>query len=130
MTMRSRRLAALMALLFMISLARLAAQTQEGGMPAPGKGILDVVVVDEDSKPLPGVTVSVPGYRSTSGLGGTCRFGLLPGRYAVLVSKPGYRGRRVNAGVRPGETTNTRIVLQKLPATRDGTSREPSGLKK
>ena len=128
--MRSRRLAALMALLFMISLARVAAQTQEGGMPAPGKGILDVVIVDEDGKPLPGVNVAVPGYRSTTGLGGTARFGLLPGRYAIHISKPGYRGRRVNAGVRPGETTNTRIVLQKLPATRVGRPHEPSSFKK
>ena len=74
-----------------------------------------MVVVDEEGKPLSGVLVSVPGYRSTTGLAGTCRFGLLPGRYAVLISKPGYRGRRVNAGVRPGETTTTRVTLQKLP---------------
>ncbi len=130
MTMRSRRLAAIMAFIFVISLTRLAAQTQEGGMPAPGKGILDVVIVDEDGKPLPGVNVAVPGYRSTTGLGGTARFGLLPGRYAIHISKPGYRGRRVNAGVRPGETTNTRIVLQKLPLTRESSRRSPSRLEK
>jgi hypothetical protein len=67
-------------------------------------------------KPLPGVLVAVPGFRSTTGLGGTCRFGLLPGRYAVLIRKSGYRGRRVNAGVRPGETTTTRVTLQRLPS--------------
>jgi hypothetical protein len=96
----------------------LVAQDQKPVAPALGKGILDVVVIDEEGKPLPGAAVSVPGYRSTTGLGGTCRFGLLPGRYAVLVSKNGYRGRRVNAGVRPGETTTTRIMLQKLPTAR------------
>jgi uncharacterized membrane protein len=87
-------------------------------VPAPGKGILDVVVVDQDGKPMRGVKVAVPGYRSTTGLGGTCRFGLLPGRYSVLISKEGYRGRRINAGVRPGETFSLRVVLQKLAPAR------------
>jgi hypothetical protein len=91
------------------------AGAQQSGSPARGKGILDVIVLDESNKPLAGVLVAVPGYRSTTGLGGTCRFGLLPGRYAVLISKPGYRGRRINAGVRPDETTTLRVVLQKLP---------------
>ncbi|MBZ5516663.1 MAG: carboxypeptidase-like regulatory domain-containing protein [Acidobacteriia bacterium] len=113
--MGSRSLAVFATCLLIGFAVTLPAQTKEGGMPAPGKGILDVTVVDEASKPLQGVLVSVPGYRSTTGLGGTCRFGLHPGRYAVLISKPGYRGRRVNAGVRPGETTTTRITLQKLP---------------
>jgi uncharacterized membrane protein len=93
-------------------------RAQESGAPARGNGVLDVIVLDEQSKPLAGVLVAVPAYRSTTGLGGTCRFGLLPGRYAVLISKPGYRGRRVNAGVRPGETTTLRVVLQKLPPAR------------
>ncbi len=94
----------------------LAARPQSAGTPPrPGEGILDVVVVDEAGKPMRGVLVSVPGYRSTSGLSGTCRFGLLPGRYAILISKSGYRGRRVNAGVRVGETTTTHVKLQKLP---------------
>lgn len=91
------------------------AGAQEAGAPARGKGVLDVIVLDEQSKPLAGVLVAVPGYRSATGLGGTCRFALLPGRYAVLVRKSGYRGRRINAGVRPGETTTLRVVLQKLP---------------
>lgn len=90
-------------------------RAQESGAPARGKGVLDVIVLDEQNRPLAGVLVAVPGYRSTTALGGNCRFALLPGRYAVLVSKPGYRGRRVNAGVRPGETTTLRVVLQKLP---------------
>ena len=77
-----------------------------------------MVVTDQDGNPLKGVAVSVPGYRSFTGLAGTARFGLLPGRYAVHISKTGYRGRRVNAGVRPGETTTSRVVLQKLPANR------------
>jgi uncharacterized membrane protein len=94
------------------------AQTEPKAPPQTEKGILDVVVLDEAGKPLPGVLVSVPGYRSTTGLGGACRFGLLPGRYAVLIRKSGYRGRRVNAGVRPGETTTTHVTLQKLPARR------------
>jgi uncharacterized membrane protein len=92
----------------------LAAQSQKDEAPAPGKGILDVIVVDEDGKPLKDVTVSVPGYRSATGIGGTCRFGLLPGRYSVLIKKDGYRGRRINAGVRPGETFSLRVELQKL----------------
>ena len=94
----------------------LVAQNDQPGMSRPGKGILDVAVFDEGGKPLQGVVVSVPGYRSTTGLAGTCRFGLLPGRYAILISKPGYRGRRVNAGIRPGETTTTNVTLQKLPS--------------
>jgi uncharacterized membrane protein len=93
----------------------LGADAQQSTAPARGRGILDVIVLDENGKPLPGVRVAVPGFRSTTGLGGTCRFGLLPGRYAVLISKPGYRGRRINAGVRPGETTPLRVQLQKLP---------------
>jgi len=105
-------------LIFACVSLRVAAQDQKPVAPALGKGILDVVVIDQEGKPLPGAAVSVPGYRSTTGPGGTCRFGLLPGRYAVLISKNGYRGRRVNAGVRPGETTTTRIMLQKLPPTR------------
>ncbi|MFB3920312.1 MAG: carboxypeptidase-like regulatory domain-containing protein [Terriglobia bacterium] len=96
----------------------LAAQNQDQEAPPPGKGNLDVSVVDETGKPLPGVTVSVPGYRSTTGVGGTCRFGLLPGRYSVLIKKDGYRGRRINAGVRPGETFSLRVELQKLVPAR------------
>jgi hypothetical protein len=90
-------------------------RAQRSSAPARGKGVLDIIVLDENNKPLAGVLVAVPGYRSTTGLGGTCRFGLLPGRYAVLISKPGYRGRRINAGVRPGETTTLRVAVQKLP---------------
>ncbi len=98
--------------------AGLGARQQKPDVPARGQGILDVVVVDEAGKPLEGVLVSVPGYRSTTGLAGTCRFGLLPGRYAILVSKEGYRGRRVYAGVRLRETTTTQVKLQKLPPPR------------
>jgi uncharacterized membrane protein len=94
------------------------AQSQKSEVPSRGQGILDVEVVDEAGQPLKDALVSVPGYRSTTGLAGTCRFGLLPGRYAVLISKDGYRGRRVNAGVRLGETTTTRVKLQKLPPAR------------
>jgi len=114
--MSTTRRAVIAASLVLCFASVLAAQNDQAGMPQPGKGILDVTVVDEDGKPLPGVAVSVPGYRSTTGLAGTCRFGLLPGRYAVLISKPGYRGRRVNAGIRPGETITTRVTLQKLPS--------------
>ena len=111
--------------MFLVALTiPLAAQDDSATTPAPndtptmnrpGKGILDVVVTDQDSNPLKGVQVSVPGFRSTTGQGGTARFGLLPGRYAVLIAKDGYRGKRVNAGIRPGETTTTRVTLQKLP---------------
>lgn len=116
--MRSK-LAATLVLAAVVSLVALSsALTPQTGPPPRGKGILDVQVYDENRKPLSGVLVAVPGYRSTTGLAGTCRFGLLPGRYSVLISKPGYRGRRVNAGVRPGETTTTRVQLQKLPPAR------------
>lgn len=91
------------------------AQNDTPTMNRPGKGILDVVVTDQDGNPLKGVKVSVPGLRSTTGQGGTARFGLLPGRYAVLIAKDGYRGKRVNAGITPGKTTTTRVTLQKLP---------------
>lgn len=114
--MGTTRRVAIAASLLLCLATTLAAQNDQEGMSRPGKGILDVAVVDEGGKPLQGVAVSVPGYRSTTGLAGTCRFGLLPGRYAVLISKPGYRGRRVNAGVRPGETTTTNVTLQKLPS--------------
>ncbi len=93
----------------------LRAWPQAGTGAAPDKGVLDVVVVDEQGKRLSDALVAVPGYRSTTGLGGSCRFSLRPGRYAILISKPGYRGRRVNAGVRPGDTTTQQVKLQKLP---------------
>jgi uncharacterized membrane protein len=114
--MRKKSLLIVIAMLCLSGASRVRAQ--ESRAPARGKGVLDVIVLDEQSKPLAGVLVAVPGYRSTTGLGGTCRFGLLPGRYAVLISKSGYRGRRINAGVRPGETTTLRVVLQKLPPAR------------
>jgi hypothetical protein len=70
--------------------------------------------LDESGKRMEGASVSVPGYRSTTGLNGTCRFGLLPGRYSVLVNKSGFRGRRVTAGVRPGETVSIEVKMEKL----------------
>ncbi len=114
-----RRLAVVAILLAVsaaLSLPTGSAQNDTPTMNRPGKGILDVVVTDQDGNPLRGVKVSVPGFRSTTGQGGTARFGLLPGRYAVLIAKDGYRGKRVNAGIRPGETTTTRVMLQKLPS--------------
>jgi len=116
--MRMREKTFVAAALILSTTLLLAAQGQKEEVPPPGKGILDVIVVDEDGKLLQGVTVSVPGYRSTTGSGGTCRFGLLPGRYSVLIKKDGYRGRRINAGVRPGETYSLRAELQKLALTR------------
>jgi len=114
--MRSK--AILIVILMLCLSGALGLGAQQSTAPARGKGVLDVIVLDENNKPLAGVLVAVPGYRSTTGLGGTCRFGLLPGRYAVLISKPGYRGRRINAGVRPGETTTRRVILQKLAPAR------------
>ncbi len=92
--------------------------TQQSGVTHRSKGILDVTVVDKNGERLRDARVAVPGYRSTTGLAGTCRFSLLPGRYAVLISKSGYRGRRIYAGVRPDETTTLRVTLEKLPARR------------
>jgi uncharacterized membrane protein len=85
---------------------------------APARGTLDVQVVDEGGNRLRAATVAVPGYRSTTGIAGNARFSLLPGRYSVLISKSGFRGRRVSAGVRPNETTSLKVVLEKLPAGR------------
>ena len=116
--MKRRLAATLLILCVLCGLLQAQSKEKEPSPPESGKGILDVVVLDEDAKPLSGVLVAVPGYRSTTGLGGTCRFGLLPGRYAVLIRKSGYRGRRINAGVRPGETTTTHVTLQKLPPRR------------
>lgn len=94
------------------------ASGQQAGSPSQEKGHLDVVVLDESGQHAVGATVSVPGYRCTIGSNGTCRFKLLPGRYAVLVNKAGFRGRRVTVGVRPGETTNVEVKLRKLPPPR------------
>ena len=93
----------------------LGALGQRSGSIARGKGTLEVVVVDEEGNRLPGARVSLPGRRSTTGRDGSSKFNLLPGRYPIRVSKERYRGRRMNAGVRPGETTTTRVQLQKLP---------------
>lgn len=96
----------------------LPARPQVTKAPSAGKGTLEMVVVDEAGKALAGTRVSLPGHRSTTGSGGSCQFRVLPGRYSVLISKEGYRGRRINAGVRPGETTTTRVQLQKLSPAR------------
>jgi hypothetical protein len=110
-------------LLVVLAVALGAARAQEdppaSSSPPPGtptRGILDVQVLDQEGNRLREATVAVPGYRSTTGIAGNARFSLLPGRYSVLVSKSGYRGRRVSAGVRPNETTELKVVLEKLPA--------------
>ena len=95
--------------------ASLGGQSQQPPPLPHGLGQLEVVVVDQQDKPLPGALVAMPGHRCTTGPEGKCKFKVLPGRYPLLISKGGYRGRRVNAGVRPGEVTNTRVELQKLP---------------
>lgn len=94
------------------------ASAQQASSSEREKGILEVVVLGEKGEPLPEALVAVPGYRSTTGLNGTCQFGLLPGRYSVLVNKASYRGRRLTASVRPRETTTTQVQLQKLPVVR------------
>jgi uncharacterized membrane protein len=94
------------------------ARGQQTTPPQQAQGILEVIVSDESGQRVTGASVSVPGYRSTTGLNGTCRFGLLPGRYSVLVKKPGFRGRRLTAGVRPGETTSVAVKIQKLQPPR------------
>ena len=91
------------------------AQSQQPGALSHGQGQLEVTVVDEQEKPLSGALVALPGHRATTGAEGKCKFKVLPGRYPLLISKDGYRGRRVNAGVRPGEVTTTQVELQKLP---------------
>ena len=95
--------------------AALGGQSQQPGTLPHGLGQLEVIVVDEQDKPLSGALVALPGHRATSRADGKCKFNVLPGRYPLLISKDGYRGRRVNAGVRPGEVTTTRVELQKLP---------------
>lgn len=94
------------------------ARAQQSKPPAQTKGVLDIVVTDEAGERLVGAAVAVPGYRSTTGQKGTCSFGLMPGRYSVLVTKTGYHPRRVTAGVRPNETTTTQVQLQKLAPAR------------
>ena len=96
--------------------AALGIRSQQPGVLPHGQGQLEVIVVDEQGKPLSGVLVALPGHRATTGAEGKCKFKVLPGRYPLLLSKNGYRGRRVNAGVRPEEVTTTRVELQKLPA--------------
>ena len=103
------------ALVLLPSNASVTAQPQGSAVIPRGRGTLEVVVVDEQGTPLAGVLVSLPGRRSSTGRDGSCKFNLLPGRYPIRVSKGAYRGRRMNAGVRPGETTTTRVQLQKLP---------------
>jgi hypothetical protein len=93
-------------------------KAQEPLDPSRARGTLDVLVLDENSKPLRGVNVAVPGSRSTTGVEGTCRFSLVPGRYSVLIQKDGYRGRRINAGIKPDETTSLRVQLEKLATPR------------
>ena len=95
--------------------AALGGQSQQPSALPHGQGQLEVIVVDEKDKPLFGALVALPGHRCTTGAEGKCKFKVLPGRYPLLISKDGYRGRRVNAGVRPGEVTTTRVELQKLP---------------
>ena len=56
---------------------------QEPIDPSRARGTLEVQVVDESGKSLRGVTVAVPGFRSTTGSAGTCRFSLVPGRYSA-----------------------------------------------
>lgn len=71
-----RKLASTVLILCVLcGLLQVQTKEKESSPPPTNKGILDVVVVDEAGKLLPGVFVSVPGYRSTTGLGGTCRFG-------------------------------------------------------
>jgi uncharacterized membrane protein len=93
---------------------RLGASPQAPSAAAKSTGTLEIMVVDESEKPLQGVQVSLPGHRAVTDVKGSCRFNVLVGRYPILIRKDGYRGRRVNAGVRPGETTTTQVQLQKL----------------
>jgi len=116
MTKRIRVVIAAALVLWMSAGVR--AKAQEAVDPSRARGILDVLIVDENGKRLPGVTVAVPGFRSTTGLAGTCRFSLVPGRYSVLIQKDGYRGRRINAGIKPDETTTLRVQLEKLATAR------------
>ena len=111
---RTRMLAAALVGVVFIC-AALGGQSQQPVDLPHGQGQLEVTVVDEQGKPLAGVLVALPGHRATTGSEGKCKFKVLPGRYPLLVSKDGYRGRRVNAGVRPEEVTTTRVELQKLP---------------
>jgi hypothetical protein len=94
----------------------LGAQSRQPDAFPHGQGQLEVVVVDEENKPLAGALVALPGHRCTTAAEGKCKFKVLSGRYPLLISKDRYRGRRVNAGVRPGEVTTTRVELQKLPS--------------
>ena len=102
-------------------------QSQQPSALPHGQGQLEVIVVDEKDKPLSGALVALPGHRCTTGAEGKCKFKVLPGRYPLLISKDGYRGRRVNAGVRPAEVTTSRVELQKLSPAVAPRNRHPSG---
>ena len=110
---RTRMLAAVLLGVVWFCVA-LGGQSQQPVALPHGQGQLEVIVVDEKDKPLFGALVALPGHRCTTGAEGKCKFKVLPGRYPLLISKDGYRGRRVNAGVRPGEVTTSRVELQKL----------------
>ena len=116
--MTRRNLAVVAAFLVVWTSVGARATAQEPIDPSRARGTLEVQVVDESGKSLRGVTVAVPGSRSTTGVTGTCRFSLVPGRYSVLIQKDGYRGRRVNAGIKPDEVTNLRVQLDKLAIPR------------
>jgi uncharacterized membrane protein len=88
--------------------------SQAAANAAQSLGKLEIAVLDENGKPLPGAQVSLAGHRATTDKEGSCKFEVLPGRYPVLVRKDGYKGRRLNLGVRPGETTSQQVRLQRL----------------
>lgn len=93
-------------------------QARQPKTRASKEGILDVVVDDDTGQRLSDAVVSVPGYRSTTGLGGSCRFGLPPGRYSVSVRKTGYGARTARVYLRPEETTTAHVRLRKVPRVR------------
>jgi uncharacterized membrane protein len=115
-----RRVIILIAVLAIVLWASgtLTAGSQAAVKAAQSAGTLEIVVLDENGKPLPGAQVSLAGHRAATDKEGSCKFEVLPGRYPVLIRKDGYKGRRLNLGVRPGEITSQQVQLQKLTPPR------------
>jgi hypothetical protein len=84
--------------------------------PAAAHGNLSVLVVNEQSDPVVGATVSVPGVAPlTTPANGTVRFFLVPGSVAVSAYAMGYLSAHGNATVVSGRTQGIALTLGSPP---------------
>lgn len=78
----------------------------------PPKGAISGMVMDQDSRPLSGVSVSIPGVIALTGADGLYTFlNLEPGSYTVHFTKPGYNTVDLVCDVKGGQTTTLNAVL-------------------